>query len=82
MPSTDYTYKKYAQFTTGPGSMPQVCVDMWQKIWKMKPTELGEKMDYVADLEVYDKGAAYPQHTILDILIGMKCYRYGKNNLY
>ncbi len=64
--------QKYIKFTTGPGSMPQVCIDMWQKIWAMKPQELGGERAYLADFEVYDERASDPQHTILDIMIGVK----------
>lgn len=64
--------QKYTKFTTGPGRMPQVCIDMWQKIWAMNPQKLGGERAYVADFEVYDERAADPQHTILDIMIGVK----------
>lgn len=36
----------YVKFTTETGKMPQVCVDMWQEIWKMSPNELGGSRAY------------------------------------
>jgi predicted transcriptional regulator YdeE len=52
--------------------MPEVCIDMWQNIWKMKSGELGGKRAYLADFEVYDKRALDPSKTVLDIYVGVK----------
>jgi predicted transcriptional regulator YdeE len=64
--------QNYTKFTTAPGSMPMVCIETWQKIWSMSPEELGGQREYLADFEIYDERAINPQHTILDILIGIK----------
>lgn len=61
----------YSKFTTAPGTMPNVCIDMWQKIWKKTPEELGGKRTYTADFEVYDDRALDPSNTVLDIYIGV-----------
>lgn len=64
--------QNYAKFTSKPGIMPEVCIDMWQNIWKMKSGELGGKRAYLADFEVYDKRALDPSKTVLDIYAGVK----------
>lgn len=64
--------QNYAKFTSKPGIMPEVCIDMWQNIWKMKSGELGGKRAYLADFEVYDKRALDPSKTVLDIYMGVK----------
>jgi predicted transcriptional regulator YdeE len=64
--------QQFAKFTAGPGNRLDVCIGMWQEIWKMKPAELGGERAYIADMEVYDERAIDPQHTILDIMIGVK----------
>jgi predicted transcriptional regulator YdeE len=64
--------QNYAKFTSKPGIMPEVCIDMWQNIWKMKSGELGGKRAYLADFEVYDERALDPSKTVLDIYVGVK----------
>ncbi len=64
--------QQYKKFTDGPGVMPEVCINMWQKIWQMTPEELGSEREYLADFEVYDERAQDPQSTTLDIYIGVK----------
>lgn len=63
--------QEYIRFTDGPGPMPAVCIQMWQKIWKMTDAELGGTRRYVADFEIYDKRAADPLRTTLDIYVGI-----------
>jgi len=63
--------QKYAKFANNPGPMPDVCINMWKKIWAMAPTELGER-SYVADFEVYDERSRDHQNVTLDIYIGIK----------
>jgi predicted transcriptional regulator YdeE len=62
----------YTKCTVGPGSMPGVLVDGWQKIWQMAPSELGGKRGYLADFELYDARAHDHENVILDIYIGLK----------
>lgn len=45
--------QKYIKFDIGPGIMPNVCIQAWEKIWKMSPEELGGIRKYAADFEVY-----------------------------
>lgn len=62
----------YAKFTSEPGQMPKVCIDMWYKIWAMNEEALGGQRTFVADFEVYDSRAMDPANTVLDIYIGIK----------
>lgn len=62
----------YAKFTTEPGPMPMVCINEWQKVWKMTPAEFGSDRAYIADFEVYDERAIDHQNTVLDIYVGLQ----------
>lgn len=61
----------YVKFTSDPGKMPAVCIDMWQNIWKMNAVDLGGERAYIADFEVYDERSQNPEATVLDIYIGI-----------
>lgn len=63
--------QNYIKFTNGPGSMPEVCISVWQKIWSMTSKELGGLRSYVADFEIYDSRAANPNTTVLDVYVGI-----------
>jgi predicted transcriptional regulator YdeE len=63
--------QKYAKFTNGPGSMPDVVKKPWAEIWKMSPKELGGTRAFLADFEIYDERAADHQNLILDFFIGL-----------
>lgn len=62
----------YSKITNGPGPMPGVCIQAWQKIWLMNKEELGGDRAYIADFEIYDERAKDYQNTILDIYVGLK----------
>ncbi len=62
----------YLKFTTPPGKMPFVAIEAWQKIWAMSPEALEGQRAYLTDFEVYDERAADPDHTVVDIYIGIK----------
>lgn len=62
----------YTKFTSDKGIMPDVCINMWQKIWQMPISDLGGERAYRTDFEIYDERALDPQQTILDIFIGLK----------
>jgi predicted transcriptional regulator YdeE len=64
--------QSYVKFTSEPGPMPNVCINMWQDIWKMTPVELGGKRAYIADFEIYDARSSDPMNTVLDIYIGIE----------
>ncbi len=61
----------YAKFMIGPGPMPVVVMEAWQKIWQMQDSEFGGKRRYHADFEIYDQRAQDQQNTVLDICIGI-----------
>lgn len=63
--------QSYTKFTTDPGPMPAVCIDLWQKIWQMNAADLGGNRSYNADFEIYDERSQDPQNTVLDIYIGI-----------
>ena len=54
----------YVKFTSTPGKMPAVCIDMWQNIWKMNAAGLGGKRAYIADFEVYDERSKNPEQAL------------------
>ena len=62
----------YAKFTSQPGPMPTVCVDLWQNIWKLNASDLGGERAYIADFEMYDQRSQNPEQAVLDIYIGIK----------
>ena len=64
--------QKYVKFTNGPGSMPDVIRKPWQQIWQMTPAELGGKLRYLADFEIYDERASDHQNIVLDIYVGIQ----------
>ncbi len=61
----------YAKFTSEPGIMPDVLVDMWQKIWVMTPEELGGQRTYVADFEIFNDKSLEGGNTVVDVFIGI-----------
>ena len=63
--------QEYIKFTNGPGAMPNVCVDIWQKVWKMPDQELGGERAYRADFEVY-KDMKDPQNQIVSVYVGVE----------
>lgn len=62
----------YVKFTSDPGQMPRVVIEMWQNIWQMGESTLGGPRSYVADFEIYDERSEDSQNTVLDIYIGIK----------
>jgi predicted transcriptional regulator YdeE len=62
----------YAKFTNGPAAMPEVCVNLWQKIWQMSVEDLGGDRGYRTDFELYDERATDHANVELDIFIGLQ----------
>lgn len=62
----------YVKFTSDPGKMPAVCIDMWQNIWKMNAADLGGQRTYIADFEVYNERSQNPEQAVLDIYIAIR----------
>lgn len=67
----------YCCLTTEPGPMPMVCIQVWQHIWQMTSADLGGNRSYNTDFEIYDDRATNPQHTVLDIYIGIHAVNIG-----
>ncbi|MBS0185280.1 MAG: GyrI-like domain-containing protein [Proteobacteria bacterium] len=61
----------YVKFTSSPGPMPDIVIQMWQAIWKMSPAELGGVRAYKTDFELYDERTQDAQHAIVEIYIGI-----------
>lgn len=61
----------YVKFTSNPGQMPDVVINMWKNIWKMNTYELGGQRAYVADFEIYDERSQNPNNAVCDIYIGI-----------
>lgn len=66
IPSQDYVKLTHS------GSMPTVCIQMWQAIWAMGKEDFEGERTYLADFEVHDQRSLDPQNTTLDIYIGVK----------
>lgn len=64
--------QRYAKFTNGPGAMPEVLREPWEKIWTMNESDFGGKRRYHTDFEVYDERAADHENIVLDIMIGLE----------
>ncbi len=64
--------QKYMKFTSNPGVMPKVVIDMWQNIWKMTESDLGGQRAYLADFEIYDERSHDSSQAVVDIYIGIK----------
>jgi len=64
--------QSYAKFTNGPAAMPEVCINIWKKVWQMTPQELGGQRGYRTDFELYDERAQDHQNVVLDLYIGIK----------
>ena len=62
----------YIRFKVGPGSMPELCLKSWQKIWQMDTFQLGGKRRYHTDFEIYDYNTYDPQNAIFYIYIGIE----------
>jgi predicted transcriptional regulator YdeE len=62
----------YIQLTNGPAPMPKVCIDMWEKIWRSTPEELGGTRAYTTDFEIYDDRSLDHMNVTLDLCIAIK----------
>ena len=62
--------QSYIKFTSELGPIPEIVINLWNKIWKME--ELENNRSYIADFEVYDQRSIDPSNAIIDIYIGIK----------
>tara|TARA_Y100000588_G_C14158960_1_gene883937 strand:- start:1055 stop:1414 length:360 start_codon:yes stop_codon:yes gene_type:complete len=63
---------QYQKFTTEAGKMPDIVISAWQKIWSMNESDFEGKRKYMADFDIYDEKAVDPNHSIVDIYIGIE----------
>lgn len=64
--------QNYMKFTSNPGVMPKVVIDMWQNIWQMTESDFGGQRAYLADFEIYDERSHDSSQAVVDIYIGTK----------
>lgn len=64
--------QEYAKFTSSPGKMPEVVINMWSNIWKMNSQDFEGDRAYLADFEIYDERGMDPNNAIVDVYIGIK----------
>ena len=62
--------QSYMKFTSEVGPLPEIVINLWNKIWEMK--EIENRRRYIADFEVYDHRSIDPSNSIVDIYIGVK----------
>lgn len=64
---------KYAVFTSEQGAVGKVVAEAWMRIW-IAETEsaLGGPRTYKTDFEVYDQRSRDPQHSQVDIYVGIR----------
>lgn len=63
---------RYAVFTSEKGPAEKVVPETWSRIWALPKTAPGGNRAYKADYEVYDERAADPQHTQVDVYVGIR----------
>jgi predicted transcriptional regulator YdeE len=64
----------YTKFTSNPGKIPKVVINMWQNIWQMKEADFEGKRSYISDFEVYDERSTDLNSAIVDVFVGIKSY--------
>lgn len=62
----------YVKFTSTLGSIPNIVIDLWHKIWALDVADYGGKRAYIADFEIYDERAQDTKNAVVDIYIGIK----------
>ena len=64
---------RYALLTTGQGPVGKVVGEAWQQIWRLEDAAgLGGTRAYRADFEVYGERARDPNHSQVDIYVGLE----------
>lgn len=64
--------QEYAKFTSNPGKIPEVVINMWLNIWGMSSQDFEGERAYISDFEVYDERSVDPNNAVVDIFIGKK----------
>jgi predicted transcriptional regulator YdeE len=64
---------RYAVVTSAQGAVEKIVPQAWQQIWSLEDrSQLGGSRAYKADFEVYDQHSQNPQHSQVDIYVGLK----------
>ena len=63
--------QKYLKLTSNKGKIPDIVIDIWNKIWKMKSEDFGAKRAYIADFEIYDERSHDMENAEIDVYIGL-----------
>lgn len=61
----------YRKFLAGPGPLPMILIQTWQKIWAIFQAGSNPNRNYRVDFEVYDNRAQNPLMAQVDIYIGV-----------
>lgn len=62
---------RYAVFTSEKGPAPQVVPQTWMRIWKTPKGQPGGDRAYQTDFELYDRRAADPNNSEVDVYVGI-----------
>lgn len=63
---------RYAELVSEKGPVTEVVPKMWQRIWSMRPLEMGGRRAFEADYELYDERAKDPRDAQVDLFIGLQ----------
>lgn len=61
----------YQKYTAGPGPLPMIIIQTWQKIWLDSETTKEITRNFRVDFEVYDERAQNPLLAQVDIFVGI-----------
>ena len=61
-----------AALTSERGPLPGIVLDLWKKIWKMSPTELGGRRAFTFDIERYDARAKDDKHAQVEVSLSIE----------
>ena len=67
VPASDYKV-----FSSESGKVPEIVINLWQKIWSWERVEKVQKRSFMHDLEVYGHGAIDQENAQMDIYIGLE----------
>ena len=63
----------YAVLTSERGPIPDIIIEVWKKIWSLKPEDLnGKRRAFSNDFEVYDQRSQNPKDAQVDVFISVK----------
>jgi len=72
MVATTVPAGRYALYTSRSGPVPAVVIETWQRIWATQPADAAGRRAYRSDFEIYDERARNPQHSVVDVYVGLR----------